>query len=525
MGDRQYEINNYTEFFYYAFRNILIISIPLAIISALVLSLPHSSADSSSDTIKLSVPVSCTLTSHINTGEEHTISMVSGTYEDEIGITTLTTYCNDPGGFVIYANGNTNNIEGNNKLTSILGPNYDIPSGIATSGDTSQWAMKLAAVSSATPADNPTIVTGYDSYSTVPSQWAKVAYKDAGTMNVETGSSFTTTYAIYLKGLQPAGTYSGQVKYVMLHPSTTGAPASTINEAFANANKTPVSVLDPETGQIGSFYKMQDMNTGICESIAGSNESTTARLVDIRDNKLYYVTKLDDGHCWMTQNLALDLETTPTNVAPLTSENTDLNDNSLSGAYELGYAYKNNVLTWKPVNATIDFNGFSVSGWPRSAIKPTSASKTDGIFNTHTATGNYYNWTAAIASNDSSSYSANTYDDVNNNPENSICPKGWRLPTISGASAKNEFGNLNNLYNDGSTTSDFNLTISPLWFVRSGYVEWNALDNYDSRGSYWSSTINDSNEAYTMNFNINSVRPREYFNHKGVGRSIRCLAR
>ena len=167
---KQSLMSSRVDFFYYVFRNILLASIPLLIISALTLSLPHSSADSSSDTVRLSVPVSCTLASHINAGEEHTISMISGTYEDGIGITTLTTYCNDPGGFVIYANGNTDGIAGNNKLTSILGATYDIPSGTATSGDTSQWAMKLTAVSSSTLSDTPTIATSYDNYSTVPSQ-------------------------------------------------------------------------------------------------------------------------------------------------------------------------------------------------------------------------------------------------------------------------------------------------------------------------------------------------------------------
>ena len=218
---KQSSVDNRVDFFYYAFRNILLASTPLLIISVLTLSLPHSSADSSSDTVRLSVPVSCTLASHINTGEEHTISMISGTYEDNIGVTTLTTYCNDPGGFVIYANGNTADTAGNNKLTSILGSTYDIPSGTATSGDTSQWAMKLTAVSSATPADTPTIATGYDSYSTAPNQWTKVVYKDAGTMNVETGSSFTTTYAVYASSNQHAGTYMGQVKYLLTHPATT----------------------------------------------------------------------------------------------------------------------------------------------------------------------------------------------------------------------------------------------------------------------------------------------------------------
>lgn len=555
MGKPTNNVNNYTDFFYHIFRNILLFSFPFTIISALVLSLPHSSADSSSDTVRLSVPVSCTLASHINAGEEHTISMISGTYEDNIGVTTLTTYCNDPGGFVIYANGNSNNIEGNNKLTSILGSTYDIPSGTATSGDTSQWAMKLTTVSSSTPADTPTIATGYDSYSTVPNQWTKVVYKDAGTVNVETGSSFTTTYAIYLKGLQPAGTYSGQVKYVMLHPST-GAPASTINEAFANANKTPVSVLDPETGQIGSFYKMQDMNTGICESVASSNESTTARLVDIRDNKLYYVTKLDDGHCWMTENLDLDLS----HSTALTSETTDLNDNSLAGAYSLHYSYDKNtrIITWTPENTTRNYNTGTGTAWANNSNKAYSMdvgewywdgddntpncnyltticehfSQTMTATNKRFSVGNYYNWSAAIASDDSSSLTASTYNNINNNPQNSICPKGWRLPTISNQQSSatgstNEFDRLNYLYNEDRTNTDAGLIGSSLWFVRSGDIHNGSLNSAGYEAHYWSSTVHDRTGALNIYFKNNVVKPRENRNQGGrdSGWPLRCLAR
>ena len=546
---KQSSVDNRVDFFYYAFRNILLASIPLLIISALTLSRPHSSADSSSDTIKLSVPVSCTLSSHINTGEEHTISMVAGTYEHDIGTTTLTTSCNDPGGFVIYANGNTDSIEGNNKLTSILGSTYDIPSGTATSGDTSQWAMKLTAVSSSTPADTPTIATGYDNYSIVPSQWTKVVYKDAGTVNVETGPSFTTTYAIYLKGLQPAGTYSGQVKYVMLHPSTTGAPASTINEAFANANKTPVSVLDPETGQIGSFYKMQDMNTSICESVAGSNESTTARLVDIRDNKLYYVTKLDDGHCWMTENLDLDLS----HSTALTSETTDLNDNSLAGAYSLHYSYDKNtrIITWTPENTTRNYNTSTGTAWANNNNKAYSMdvgewywdgddntpncnyltvtcehfSQTMTASNKHSSVGNYYNWSAAIASDDSSSLTVGTYNDISNNPQNSICPKGWRLPVISSQDA-NEFTKLNNLYNRDNIGSDAGWIDAPLYFTRSGNIDGGPLYSAGFGGSNWSSTVSDYRSTYYLYFGKNTVDlAGRYGSGRTHGRSIRCLAR
>jgi hypothetical protein len=100
------------------------------------------------------VPSSCTLSSSVD--EAHSASIVNGTYEEGIGKTTLTTFCNDRNGYSVYAIGDSLNSEGNNKLVSNINSNYDILSGTATSGDTSNWAMKLNSVTSFT--DNNTLI-------------------------------------------------------------------------------------------------------------------------------------------------------------------------------------------------------------------------------------------------------------------------------------------------------------------------------------------------------------------------------
>lgn len=296
----------------------------------------------------------------------------------------------------------------------------------------------------------------------------------------------------------------------MLHPHNNNNNI-TIETAFALNGKE----------RHGLYYAMQDMTTGICNIVNVYDENSQTQLVDTRDNKLYWVAKLQDGHCWMTQNLALNLETTPASVAPLTSDNTDLNDNSLSGAYTAaaGYNYDaaNNRITWTPANPTKTFNGTSVSGWTGSSTAPSSARKLDGTMSGQTSTGNFYNWTAAIASNDSSGIEYG-------NAVNSICPKGWRLPTISSVADRDEFRKLNNIYNGGSTSSDANLIISPLWFVRSGYVN-GTLNSYGTSGFYWSSTVNNSNVAYSLSFSSSSVNPAYSGSGRDNGFSVRCLAR
>lgn len=526
-----------TDFFYYAFRNILLVSIPLLILFALILgfSVSHSSATTNlaTDNFTLSIPVSCTLTASIKAGEEHSISMVSGQYKADIGKTTMDTTCNDPNGFVVYAIGSSNNEEGNNRLKALtLSDAYDIASGTAESGNVSNWAMKLTPIANGD--FTPTIDNNYTQYSIVPNTWTKVAHKNPGTTDITKKTSFTTTYAVYLESTQPAGTYRGQVKYVMFHPSTAAEPTDTIEHAFALAGKSKVQVTDPITGQSGSFYKMQDMTTNICESTTLVDEQNTLQLVDIRDNKLYWVTKLQDGHCWMTQNLDLDLGVKDTtlgiNTTVLTSEDTDLNDNSLMGVYKEGYKYENGVLSWTPANNTINFTGTTVIGWQDSNTAPYSASKTDSAETGYTSLGNYYNWTAAIVSNNSSLSTASTYSNIQNNPQNSICPKGWRLPIISNqssmiAGSTNEFSRLNYIYNGDSTQNDQKLVEGPLYFTKAGSIRGKTLDYLKSSGFYSSSTLASGSESYYLNFSQTNVAVAGNYNGRLRSSSIRCIAR
>ena len=351
----------------------------------------------------------------------------------------------------------------------------------------------------------------------------------------------------------------------MLHPSTTSViPTTTLESAFAAAQKTKVTVTDPVTKQTGSFYKMQDMENAICNAATYTDDQNSIQLVDTRDSKLYWVTKLRDGHCWMTQNLDLDLS--PSTV--LTSNDTDLNDTSVAGAYEVGYSYDkvNRVISWKPTNTTRDYVNSTGTGWGNNnnvaySLDPgewywdgnDSTANCGGYFtkeacsehftnftsansaedranvNKHLSVGNYYNWSAAIASNGSSSLSSSTYSNITLNPQNSICPKGWRLPTVSNmsnttANSTNEFGRLNQVYNGGGST-DFKLISSPLWFVRSGNISSGSFSNAGSEAYYWSSTVSNSNVAYNLTFTQSSVNPANYGYSRYYGRSVRCVAR
>ena len=496
--------NKYTEFYYHFFRNILVVALPLLIISALVLSSLYSSATGSgsgTDSLTISISSACTLSSVVNT--EHNTNTNVGTYTPNIGKTTITTLCNDGNGYAVYANGYSNNEEGNNKLINSSYPQYSIDTGLATSGLTSAWAMKLNNIPDDPSPTPPTIESDYnDVYGIVPPYWTKVAERASGTTDMAQGSSFTTTYAVYASSSQYAGTYQGQVKYLLTHPST----------------------------QVVAYY-MQDVANWQNEI---PNPGDTLLATDARDNKEYWVTRLADGHIWMTQNLDFDISANTT----INSSTTDLNvlyDASTNSyrEYQDGYTSNGNIIYWKPANSatTIGFqsNG-PVTVWQSSPTEPYSASKTDSVETGHASLGNWYNWTAAIASNNSSSLVQDTINDIINNPQNSICPKGWRLPTVSNqpeteTGSTNEFARLNYLYNNNKTNTDTGLINSPIYSRRGGNIVRNGeVVDINNLGLYYSSTVQTLENAYYLYHGSNNVIVQRN-NVRGPGRSVRCVAR
>ena len=198
---------------------VTLISILMLTISGLVLSSNTiSAADYYVDNFSIDVPVSCSLFNTV--GTIHTAEVPNGSYQTDIGITTIKAYCNDTNGFSIYAIGYTGQEYGNNKLVGTTTSNK-ISTGTAQSGSTSNWAMKVSAV---TGTYTSTITNSFDDYHAVPDTYTKVATyasaTDIGTaMNSANGSSIQTTYAAYISYTQVTDVYAGKVKYTIVHPN------------------------------------------------------------------------------------------------------------------------------------------------------------------------------------------------------------------------------------------------------------------------------------------------------------------
>ena len=120
------------------------------ILSGLILASTKVNADDVVDYVAIFVPSACTMSGAVNSGEEHNAELQNGLYQENIGKTTLSIICNDSAGFSIYAVGDTNDEYGNTVLDGhTVSPTFDIVTGTATSGNTSNWSMKLSTDSEA----------------------------------------------------------------------------------------------------------------------------------------------------------------------------------------------------------------------------------------------------------------------------------------------------------------------------------------------------------------------------------------
>ena len=353
------------------------------------------------------------------------------------------------------------------------------------------------------------------------------------------GSSVQFKIAAKAGATQASGEYTNVINFA----AVANVIPATLYDAFSTSGAEMVN----------GYYKMQDMTSSICNAAEGES---WLQLVDIRDNKLYWVAKLKDNNCWMTQNLDLDLSS----AVALNSVTSDIDPAAYNtGIYTQANGYSKDdatgVVSWLPSTIvdvggtptqradTIVMNGDSVPNWANDYNRPYSAdpgeryrytnpssyaentytsletcannNNNDTVGCQHSHFGNYYNWSAAVANNNTSGYNSGTLT-------NSVCPKNWDLP-VNGAygtlmTAQEVFSSGNSYAADG-----FNkLRTAPLYYQRFGGVNGGSLINLGSRGYYWSSTVNNAYGAYGLNFGDSNIWPSYYYD-RGLGFSVRCV--
>ena len=334
-----------------------------------------------------------------------------------------------------------------------------------------------------------------------------------GNDNTIEGKPIDIYYTIKVDKSLPAGTYTGEIEYTLTD------------------NNFP-----------STLTTMQGMTTEICENTFTPGNSVTdpvptATLEDIRDHKTYTIAKLADGKCWMTQNLDLDLSTSVT----LTPEDTDVLED------------------WTPERKTIETDDLAYGVWMNDAFRPysydpgniyyyTSGSDAGDIqYNSlaecetaehmdcsHYHAGNYYNWSAAVASNDTSGITERY-----SRAPNSICPKGWRLPmgNSSEDAFYEEMASLVELYGKIEFQSDtqkynylqggFNaIRTAPFWLNMPGQVVYGNISESGTAGAYLAGSIAGERPIIVSQFDFskNLVRTVDV-SVRDYGRPVRCVAK
>jgi len=308
--------------------------------------------------------------------------------------------------------------------------------------------------------------------------------------NVAANTSTTTlNFAAKVDSTKPAGTYATTLSFT------------------AVANATSISSIDQLT-------YMQDFATLTSDEITAVKNSMTTgeqkQLRDKRDDKTYYIAKLADGNIWMTQNLDHDIVTTAGYYTPA---NTDV-----KAAWTAGTATRiTSDTTWSYTSTSTQSYDPGDKCWNGTfSLGELSGLTSCSQSGSHYHIGNYYNWSAAVASNDTSAYGASVMG-AENLPDTSICPAGWSLPR-AGTGSDTFYGLTNGRYTNGATIS-----ANPVYFVSSGVWDGSAY-NVGPHGYYWSAVSYDGNYAYDLYFYSSYVYPSNY-DGRSNGFPVRCVAR
>ena len=416
---------------------------------------------------------------------------------------TLSVSTNNETGYSLYlstANGKSTLASLNPSVTNTIGA---VSGTVKESGfGDNTWGYNL---SEGTPSDIDNLT-----YQAVPGD--STVQQGFGSEGPTASDTYTLTFGTKVNTSLPSGTYSNQVVVSVV------------------ANPAFVPIFD-------GIQTMQEMTSTICTD---ASENDTAQLTDARDGKKYWVTKLKDGDCWMTQNLDLDLSTSKA----LTPEDSDVSrswtptNNTLTDGtqttsdYEAEWSWNlgDYVLTTPNAGTSCGLSGISDFGDCTSVGFQSVAEMTpmaDGnatdiisgnTYNAHYHVGNHYTWNAATAGTGGA-------DVVGEDATDSICPKGWQLPT-SNNSNPSSFQALANAYSISDNTAGSTALVSaPLYFVHSGVVVSGSLRVAGSVGDYWSSTAySGASYAYVLYFNSDYVAPSD-FDLWYNGQPVRCLAR
>ncbi|MBR3270041.1 InlB B-repeat-containing protein [Candidatus Saccharibacteria bacterium] len=238
-----------------------------------------------------------------------------------------------------------------------------------------------------------------------------------------------------------------------------------------------------------------------CEAM---NVGDVTALRDMRDNEVYTVAKLGDGHCWMTENLRLN---------PSTATISKSNTNSPTDDFVLRAPSSSTTSTMCNSNnsSCTDNIIFNSNNTNRNLV---ANYNTNGSAFSWYSYGVDYNWYTATAGN-------GTYSTQGNSVQGDICPAGWHLPT---GNKNGDFAILNRDINNNSSSKDANFRKYPNNFLWSGDYNTNATSGRGMQGRYWSATPDSETTAYRLGNSATTLTIANTYN-KWAAFTVRCIVK
>ena len=266
---------------------------------------------------------------------------------------------------------------------------------------------------------------------------------------------------------------------------------------YTTINFTVITNLAAKT--IDDIIYMQEMDPDVVASMETNHQY---RLRDSRDMKDYWIAKFDDGNVWMTQNLDLDLS--PNLI--LTDEDTDIVDRTWAASttkkpvdYDLNDSYYMSSNSIERKHLLTSTNGVYKYNYTESEriygenISECLVKYEDNPkFCNHFKKGQVaYSWLEAVAADSINDVADSDHGEIS--IDESICPKGWRLPRDynSGSSTyvtdfpKNTTSKLRVYDENGllSVTGNLNAYMEPYFFTPAPYWSSTLVDNSYSTNS------------------------------------------
>ena len=539
--------------------------ISLSVLSTIMLSSSLSSVSAESVPASVTITASCTITTTGST--THSATIIPGNYTEIIS-NAIDVSCNDAGGYAIYAigfGGDSYTASNRNKLISSLNSSYDIITN--NTGSASYWAMKV------TPSGTnaPTVDNSYNIYQQIPDTFTEISHYTSSTLG--TNNSVTTpTYKVNISANQPAGSYTGKVKYVLTHPNT-ATPANNMFTVVYNSNGGTGSMTSSSfytfddnilttnsfTAPTGYTFKnwctVQDQTQNPQTTCTGDtytdgetilagdiSAGTTLNLYAVWESSTIYMQDMTDAQCQQNVGTNGNATNIGDNITVYDKRATSGNNNYSSGDdgdYTVRWI---NGACWMTQNLRIqgtvsatdsnfDSGSVNVSQYDLKTNGSNECGSTDGYNNpcsrvpdstdmstigsgvTAKEVGawyNYYATTAGTISTNSNSTEATS----------DICPSGWHLPTGAANNTSSEFYKLFQ-----STSTNW---INPNDYLTAfGAVKGGAYSNGSllsvTYGDWWSATAGSTTGRYNLNYNSSNGQFYSSLSVRYFGYFVRCI--